>query len=340
MRVRGVLTACSVVLAFWGAVQSSGGIINHGLSTEAICNGSHMGPEDELGPTMNGDDRCFPSGGGDYRTYEQQLDYQRGKHQDVVVGAWCLGAGLVGVSPTRCLRRRSGCPALGRQSMTSEPRFCSSSVVRDCVAVGHWSDLEELALHFPRFAAGWGGPMQESSSSTVAGPVRTVQRWPSARGWGAGSGQARGRWLPPRGRSRRPAATESRPNRAPQHPSHPRTRGKQRVDRPVAGSGGSARAPHTRPSHPGRRHGSRPGIRGVHGKGGVEGQIGWVRRNQLVPVHEVDTLAELNAVITGGTRRTTAAASGPGPAPSASTSRPSSPCWQLGQKGVLARGQR
>ncbi|MFE3200164.1 IS21 family transposase [Embleya sp. NPDC059237] len=41
----------------------------------------------------------------------------------------------------------------------------------------------------------------------------------------------------------------------------------------------------------------RPGIGGAHEKGGVEGQIGWFRRNRLVPVPEVATLAELNAMI-------------------------------------------
>lgn len=40
-----------------------------------------------------------------------------------------------------------------------------------------------------------------------------------------------------------------------------------------------------------------PGIRGAHEKGGVEGQIGWFRRNHLVPVPEVATLAELNTMI-------------------------------------------
>lgn len=40
-----------------------------------------------------------------------------------------------------------------------------------------------------------------------------------------------------------------------------------------------------------------PGIRGAHEKGGVEGQIGWFRRNHLVPVPEVESLAELNAMI-------------------------------------------
>jgi hypothetical protein len=31
-----------------------------------------------------------------------------------------------------------------------------------------------------------------------------------------------------------------------------------------------------------------PGIDGAHEKGGVEGQIGWFRRNHLVPVPHVD----------------------------------------------------
>jgi transposase len=42
-----------------------------------------------------------------------------------------------------------------------------------------------------------------------------------------------------------------------------------------------------------------PGIEGAHEKGGVEGQIGWFRRNHLVPVPEVDSLAELNAMVEG-----------------------------------------
>ncbi|MEU1393601.1 MULTISPECIES: IS21 family transposase [unclassified Nonomuraea] len=40
-----------------------------------------------------------------------------------------------------------------------------------------------------------------------------------------------------------------------------------------------------------------PGKQGAHEKGGVEGDIGWFRRNHLVPVLEVATLAELNALI-------------------------------------------
>ncbi|WP_374225190.1 hypothetical protein [Streptomyces sp. ISL-98] len=40
-----------------------------------------------------------------------------------------------------------------------------------------------------------------------------------------------------------------------------------------------------------------PGIEGAHEKGGVEGRIGWFRRNHMVPVPEVKSLAELNAVV-------------------------------------------
>lgn len=40
-----------------------------------------------------------------------------------------------------------------------------------------------------------------------------------------------------------------------------------------------------------------PGTQGAHEKGGVEGQIGYFRRNHLVPVPDVDSLAELNALV-------------------------------------------
>lgn len=41
----------------------------------------------------------------------------------------------------------------------------------------------------------------------------------------------------------------------------------------------------------------RPGLEGAHEKGGVEGQIYWFRRDHLVPVPEVGSLAELNAMV-------------------------------------------
>ncbi|MEU1726221.1 hypothetical protein [Nonomuraea sp. NPDC005692] len=40
-----------------------------------------------------------------------------------------------------------------------------------------------------------------------------------------------------------------------------------------------------------------PGIKGAHEKGGVEGDIGWFRRNHLVPIPEVGSLDELNEMI-------------------------------------------
>lgn len=40
-----------------------------------------------------------------------------------------------------------------------------------------------------------------------------------------------------------------------------------------------------------------PGVEGAHEKGGVEGEIGRFRRNHLVPVPAVESLAELNTLI-------------------------------------------
>lgn len=40
-----------------------------------------------------------------------------------------------------------------------------------------------------------------------------------------------------------------------------------------------------------------PGIQGAHEKGGVEGQVGWFRRNHLVPVPLVNSLEQLNAMV-------------------------------------------
>ena len=40
-----------------------------------------------------------------------------------------------------------------------------------------------------------------------------------------------------------------------------------------------------------------PGLQGAHEKGGVEGQIGWFRRNHPVPVPEVESLDQLNAMV-------------------------------------------
>jgi hypothetical protein len=40
-----------------------------------------------------------------------------------------------------------------------------------------------------------------------------------------------------------------------------------------------------------------PGIQAAHEKGSVEAQIGWFRRNHLVPIPEVDSLADPNAMV-------------------------------------------
>jgi len=42
----------------------------------------------------------------------------------------------------------------------------------------------------------------------------------------------------------------------------------------------------------------RPGVEGAHEKGGVEGDIGWFRRNHLVPVPTAASLADLNEMLT------------------------------------------
>lgn len=46
-----------------------------------------------------------------------------------------------------------------------------------------------------------------------------------------------------------------------------------------------------------------PGVKGAHEKGGVEGEIGRFRRNWLVPVPRVESLAELNELIAAGEAR-------------------------------------
>ncbi len=40
-----------------------------------------------------------------------------------------------------------------------------------------------------------------------------------------------------------------------------------------------------------------PGIIGAHEKGGVEGAVGWFRRNHLTPMPQVDSLDQLNEQI-------------------------------------------
>jgi transposase len=43
-----------------------------------------------------------------------------------------------------------------------------------------------------------------------------------------------------------------------------------------------------------------PGIKGAHEKGGVEGEVGRLRRNHLVPVPAVGSFQQLNALLLAG----------------------------------------
>jgi transposase len=66
------------------------------------------------------------------------------------------------------------------------------------------------------------------------------------------------------------------------------------------------------------------GLRGAHEKGGVEGQIGWFRRNHLVPTSTRSNNS--TPWSTSGTRPMTPGASANAPAPSVSTSRSNNRC--------------
>lgn len=70
----------------------------------------------------------------------------------------------------------------------------------------------------------------------------------------------------------------------------------------------------------------RPGIKVDHEKGGVEGQIGYFRRNHFVPVPEVSSLAELNEMVEHWDRQDDARRIGSRSGPSLRTSRSSNRC--------------
>lgn len=70
-----------------------------------------------------------------------------------------------------------------------------------------------------------------------------------------------------------------------------------------------------------------PGIDGAHEKGGVEGEVGWFRRNHLTPMPEVATLDELNDKIRAWEHDDNTAASPATPTRSGRTTTPSCPTW-------------
>jgi hypothetical protein len=70
-----------------------------------------------------------------------------------------------------------------------------------------------------------------------------------------------------------------------------------------------------------------PGLQGAHEKGGVEGEVGRFRRNHLVPVPQVSTIAELNALLDVWDQEDEGAGSRTAPVPSGSSSRSRGRCW-------------
>ncbi len=71
-----------------------------------------------------------------------------------------------------------------------------------------------------------------------------------------------------------------------------------------------------------------PGLQGAHEKGGVEGQIGWFRRNHLVPFPRSTRSSSSTPWLRRGTLLMTPGASAAGPTPSGSCSPSSSRCWR------------
>jgi hypothetical protein len=82
----------------------------------------------------------------------------------------------------------------------------------------------------------------------------------------------------------------------------------------------------------------RPGIVGAHKKGGVEGQVGWFRRNHMVPVPEAASLAELNAMVDQWDEQDEDRGSGPGRGWCGSTSRSSADCCSRCRTNTSRRG--
>src|SRR4051794_10048652 len=108
---------------------------------------------------------------------------------------------------------------------------------------------------------------------------------------------------PPRDRRRSWRGT-SRPSRC--WAGHQPTRSATTTSRPRSPGCSSAATAPSRPAgwRSGSRHGfdafcCKPGVEGAHEKGGVEGEGGRFRRNHLVPVPAVATMAELNERLVG-----------------------------------------
>ncbi len=88
------------VPALWGAVQSCGGVLDGAGRADVRCPGADIGPDGESHPSlMHPGDTCRPERGSrETRTFAEQREAQRAAGEDMVTGAWILGAGALGLA--------------------------------------------------------------------------------------------------------------------------------------------------------------------------------------------------------------------------------------------------
>lgn len=110
--VAGVGARTGVLSAMWalvlrGLFQAGAGVSNHAYARDAVCPGGDLGPDGEEHPSpMRPGDRCHPGPDDpEVRTYEEQPAAQREERDDVVMGAWALGAGVLGLGGLSVQRR-------------------------------------------------------------------------------------------------------------------------------------------------------------------------------------------------------------------------------------------
>lgn len=102
---RGRVVLAMWVLVTWGTVQACGGVTNHGLSSEAECPWLNIGPDGEEHPAPMGPGDLCHTESDVTRTYDEQWTFQREARQDIVIGAWVLGVGAVGLGGLSVERR-------------------------------------------------------------------------------------------------------------------------------------------------------------------------------------------------------------------------------------------
>ncbi|WP_437030083.1 hypothetical protein [Streptomyces sp. enrichment culture] len=99
-RARTAVLSALWVLVIWGAVQSCGGVLDGAGRADVRCPWFNLGPDGESHPAlMHPGDTCTPErGSSERRTYAEQREVQRAAGEDVVTGAWILGAGALGLA--------------------------------------------------------------------------------------------------------------------------------------------------------------------------------------------------------------------------------------------------